>query len=40
MVSFLEYLVSFGAVSYTEQLKLICGMDFDMFCGIIIFDLK
>ena len=38
MVLFLEYLVFFGAVFCTEQLKMICRMDFDMFFGILIFD--
>ena len=27
----------FGAVFCTEQLEMICRMDFDMFCGILIF---
>ena len=40
MVPFLEYLVFFGAVFWTEQLKMICRMDFDMFFGILIFDPK
>ena len=40
MISFLEYLVFFGAVFCTEQLKMICRMDFDMFFGILIFDPK
>ena len=40
MVSFLEYLVFFGAVFCTEQLEMICRMDLDMFFGILIFDLK
>ena len=35
MLSFLEYLVFFGAVFCTEQLKMICRMDFDMFFGIL-----
>ena len=38
MVSFLEYLVLFGAVFCTEQLQMICRIDFDMFFGILIFD--
>ena len=37
MLSFLEYLVLFEAVFCTEQLKMICRMDFDMFFGILIF---
>ena len=40
MLSFLEYLVFFGAVFYTEQLEMICRMDFDMFFGILIFKPK
>ena len=40
MVSFLEYLVFFGAVFCTETLSMICRMDFDMFLGILIFDPK
>ena len=40
MVSFLEFLVFFGAVFCTEQLSMICRMDFDMFFRILIFDLK
>ena len=40
MVLFLEYLVFFGAVFCTEQLEMICGIDFDMFFGILIFDQK
>ena len=40
MVSFLEYLVLFGAVFCTQQLEMLCRMDFDMFFGILIFDLK
>ena len=40
MVSFLEYLVFFGAVFCTEQPEFICRMDFDMFSGILIFDQK
>ena len=40
MGSFLEYLVFFEAVFFTEQLEMICGMDFDMFFGIFIFDPK
>ena len=38
MVSFLEYLVLFGTVFCTQQLEMICGMDCDMFFGILIFD--
>ena len=38
MVSFLEYLVFFGAVFCTELLEITCRMDFDMFFGILIFD--
>ena len=38
MVSFLEYLVFLEAVFFTEQLEMICRMDFDMFFGILIFD--
>ena len=30
----------FGAVFFTEQLQIICRMDFDMFFRILIFDLK
>ena len=40
MVSSLEYLVFFGADFCTEQLEMICRMDFDMFFGILIFDSK
>ena len=40
MVSFLEYLMFFGAVFCTQQLEMICTMDFVMFFGILIFDLK
>ena len=40
MVSFLEYLVFFGALFGTEQLEMICRLDFDMFFGILIFDPK
>ena len=39
MVSFLEYLVFFGALFRTEQLEMICRMDFDTFFRILIFDL-
>ena len=40
MVLFLEYLVFFGAVFCTQQLKMIFRMDFHMFFGILIFDPK
>ena len=40
MVSFLEYFVFFGAFFCTEQLEMICRMDFDMFFGILVFDPK
>ena len=40
MVSFLEYLVFFGAFFCNEQLEMICRVDFDMFSGILIFDQK
>ena len=40
MVSFLEYLGFVGAVFFTQQLKMLCKMDFDMFFGILIFDPK
>ena len=40
MVSFLEYLVFLEAVFCTQQLEIICRMDFDMFFGILIFDPK
>ena len=36
MLSFLEYLVFFGAGFCSEKLKIICRMDFDMFFGILI----
>ena len=38
MVSFFENLVFFRGVFWTEQLEMICRMDFDMFFGILIFD--
>ena len=38
MVSFLDYLVFCEAVFCTEQLEMICRMDFDMFFAILIFD--
>ena len=40
MVSFLKYLVFFEAVSCTEELSVICRMDFDMFFGVLIFEPK
>ena len=40
MVLFLEYLVFFEAVFCTEQLQMVCTMDFDMFLKILIFDPK
>ena len=40
MVSFLEYLVFFGALFCMEQLQMLSRMDFDMFFGILIFDPK
>ena len=40
MVSFLEYLVVFGAVFRTEDFQMISRMDFDMFFGILILDPK
>ena len=40
MVSFLEYLVFFGVGFCTEQVQMIFRMNFDMFFGILIFDLK
>ena len=36
MVSFVEYLVFFEAVFCTEELSVICRMDFDMFFGVLI----
>ena len=36
MLSFLDYLVFFRAVFCTEQLWMICRMDFDMFFAILI----
>ena len=38
MVSFLQNLVFFEAIFCTEQLEMICRMDFDIFFGILIFD--
>ena len=40
MVSFLEHFVFFGAVFSTEQLQIICRMDFEMFSAILVFDPK
>ena len=40
MVSLLEYLMFFRAVFCTEQLEMICRMDFDMFFAILIFEPK
>ena len=40
MVSFLEYFVFFGAVFCTEQLEIICTMDFNIFFLILVFDPK
>ena len=37
---FLEYLVFFGAVFFAERQKMICRIDYDMFFGILIFELK
>ena len=37
MVLFLEYLVFFEAVFCTEQLEMICRMDFDIFFKIFFF---
>ena len=39
-VSFLEYLLFFRAVFCTEQLKMICRMDFDLFFRFLILDPK
>ena len=39
-VSFLKYLVLFGAVFCTETLQMIFRTDFDMVFGILNFDLK
>ena len=36
MVSLLNYLVVFEGVSCTEELSVICRMDFDMFFGVLI----
>ena len=38
MVSFLEYLVFFRAVFCTEELLMVCTMDFTMFFGLSISD--
>ena len=35
-----RYFVFFGAVFCTEQLQMICRMDFEMSFGILIFDTK
>ena len=40
MVSFLEYFVFFEAAFCTEQLEIICRMDFNMFLSILIFKPK
>ena len=40
MVSFLKYLVFLAAVFCTEQLQIICRIDFDIFFEISIFDPK
>ena len=40
MLSFLEYLMFFGAVLCTEQLQMIFKMDFGTFFGILTFDPK
>ena len=40
MVSFLEYLLFFAAVFCTEQLQIICRIDFDIFFEILIFNQK
>ena len=40
MVLFREYLVYLAVVFCTEQLEMICRMDFDTFSGILIFDAK
>ena len=40
MFSFFEYLVFFGAVFCTEQLEMVCRIDFDMFYRLWIFELK
>ena len=37
MLSFLKYFVFFGVDFCTEQLQIICTMDFDMFFGILTF---
>ena len=38
MASFLQYSVLFGAAFFTEQLEMICRIDFDIFLDILIFD--
>ena len=40
MLSFLEYLLFFGAVFCTEQLEMISRIDLDMFFGILIFEIS
>ena len=40
MVLLLEYLAFFGAVFCTEQVEMICRMNFDMFFAILIFNAK
>ena len=40
MVSFLEYFVFFEAGFCTEQLLMVCRMDFEACLGILIFDPK
>ena len=40
IISFLEYLVFFGAVFCREQLLMICRMDFDMCFVILTFEPK
>ena len=39
-VSFLKYLVFYGAVSCRQQMQMIFRMDFDMFFGFLNFDRK
>ena len=36
MVLFPQYLLSFGAIFYIEQLSMICRMDFDVCLGIFL----
>ena len=38
MVLFLEYLVIVASVFCTQELEMICTMDFDLLFGILIFD--